>query len=179
MFRGLFYYLIAFSVCFFVPILWYLPRMRVRTSEGVLYRLYLVGQCLSFMGALTAVIPIIEIRHGQVSIIAFLAALTVGAVLGLLTAVNWTSRWDRDLRDKLRIESGVHRGDRLLFLAVSFLLIVELHAEKTLPILVPLRITAFSCASGFALLFGTLTWLWAVRKERLTRRVVEILLRKM
>ena len=176
--KGLFYFFAFLSAYFAVPVLWYLPRMRVQGPEGTSYRLCLAGRCLVLMGALGALVPIIEIRDGELPVAGLLLALGIGGAAGLVAAAKWTRRWERELRDRGRIESNIRKRARYTYLALAAVFILELHLEQYSSLLPRLRIVALCSAMFFFLVYGGSIWLWASGIERATKHTVEIFFRR-
>jgi len=176
--KGLFYFLAFLLAYGAVPVLWYFPRMRVRSPGGTSYRLYLAGQCLALMGATGMVLPIIEIRDGEMHAVLLLVAGGIGGAAGLVVAGGWTREWERELRDKGRVESNIHGRVRYVYLALAALLIMEIHLERYYPPLQRLRIAALSSGLFFLLASGVVIWLWAAGMERSTSRAVQIFFRR-
>ena len=162
-----------------VSVFWYVPRTLRRAPDGNGLRLSLGGQNLLLFGVVLSLVTLGDLGppHSELMGI-FLPGFGAGAVLGLLAVASWTRQWKIWLKEKGQIESERPPGMPLAYwLIAMFGLLVPL-AERWLPPLRVLRALAFSSADGFMVVSGILVWLWAARKERLTKTPVERFWRK-
>jgi len=163
-----------------VSVFWYLPRTLRRAPDGNGLRLSLGGQNLLLGGVVLSLVTLGDLGEPHSELMGlFLPGFWAGAVLGLLAVASWTRQWRIWLKEKGRIESELRPGMGWPYWLIAIFGLLEPVAERQFPPLGLFRALAFSSADGFLVVSGTLLWLWAARKERLTKAPVERFWRKL